>query len=60
MYNAKIFLNFVRLWEFKDVLAWQFLTMEAAETLCMVVVPPEERTFRKNIGVIDLSKIHIL
>ena len=27
---------------FKDVRGWQFFTIEAAETLCMVCVPPEE------------------
>ena len=26
---------------FKDVQGWQFLTMKAAETLCMVCLPPE-------------------
>ena len=45
---------------FKDVRGWQFLTIEAAETLCMVCVPPEEHILRKNIWVIDLSKNHIL
>ena len=28
--------------EFKDVRGWQFLTMKAAETLCIVCLPPEE------------------
>ena len=27
---------------FKDVRGWQFLTMKAAETLCIVCLPPEE------------------
>ena len=26
----------------KDVRGWQFLTMKAAETLCIVCLPPEE------------------
>ena len=33
----------------KDVRGWQFLTIEAAETLCMVCLPPEEHIFRKSI-----------
>ena len=33
---------------FKGVLGWQFLTIEAAETLCMVCLPPEEHIFRKK------------
>ena len=32
----------------KDVRGWQFLTIEAAETLCMVCLPPEEHIFIKN------------
>ena len=37
------------------------MTIEAAETLCMVCVLPEEHIFRKkNTWVIDLSKDHIL
>ena len=32
----------------KDVRGWQFLTVEAAETLCMVCVPTEEHIFRKK------------
>ena len=28
----------------KDVRGWQFLTMKAAETLCIVCLPPEEHT----------------
>ena len=27
---------------FKDVRGWQFLTMKAAETLCIVCLPPEK------------------
>ena len=27
---------------FKDVRGWQFLTIKAAETLCIVCLPPEE------------------
>ena len=33
------------------------LTIEAAETLCMVCLPPEEHIFRKNIWVTDLQKV---
>ena len=36
----------------KDVHGWQFLTIEAAETLCMICVSPEKR----SIWVIDLPK----
>ena len=32
----------------KDVRGWQFLTIEAAETLCMVCLPPDEDIFRKK------------
>ena len=35
----------------KDVRGWQFLTMKAAETLCIVCLPPE-----KNIWITDLPK----
>ena len=34
---------------FKDVRGWQFLTIEASETLCMVCLLPEEHIFRKKI-----------
>ena len=34
----------------KDVRGWQFLTIEAAEILCMVCVPPEEHNFGKKLG----------
>ena len=44
----------------KDVRGWQFLTIEAAETLCMVCLPPKEHIFRKNIWVTNLSKSHTL
>ena len=43
----------------KDVRGWQFMTIEAAETLCMVCLPPEEHIFRKKIWVTDLSKSRI-
>ena len=43
----------------KNVRGWQFLTIEAAETLCMVCLPPEKRTSEKDIWVTDLSKSHI-
>ena len=35
----------------------EVLTIEAAETLCMVCLSPEEHIFRKHIWVTDLSKI---
>ena len=44
----------------KDVRGWQFLTTEAAETLCIICLPPKEHIFRKNTWVTDLSKSHIL
>ena len=39
---------------FRDIGGWQFLAIEAAETLCMACLP---HIFFKNIRVIDLSKI---
>ena len=38
------FVDFVdlKIFKFKDVRGWQFLTMKAAETLCIVCLPPEE------------------
>ena len=44
---------------FKDVRGWQFLTMKAAETLCIVCLPPEEHISGKNLGNRP-SKNHIL
>ena len=36
---------------FKDVRGWQFLTMKAAETLCVVCLPPEEHiSWKKYLG----------
>ena len=49
------FLNLVADFDVKDVRGWQFLTIEAAESLCMVFVPSEEHFQKKNIEVIDLS-----
>ena len=40
----------------KDFWGWQFLTMKAAETLCIVCLPPEEHISWKNIWVTDLPK----
>ena len=37
-----------------------FLRIDAAKTLCMVCLPPEERIFQKNFWVADLLKSHIL
>ena len=36
-------MSFVHLLDIKDVREWQFLTVEAAETLCIVCLPPKER-----------------
>ena len=45
----------------EDVRGWQFLTVEVAETLCMVYLPPEEHiSKKKNVWVTDLSESHIL
>ena len=41
---------------FKDVRGWQILTIEAAETLCMVCLPPEEHIFRRKFLGNRLSK----
>ena len=36
---------------FKDVRGWQFLTMKAAETLCIVCLPPEKYiSWKKYLG----------
>ena len=34
--------QFRQAFTFKDVQGWQFLTMKAAETLCIVCLPPEK------------------
>ena len=34
----------------KDIRGWQFLAIEAAETLCMVCIQPEEHISKKIIG----------
>ena len=36
----------------KDIRGWQFLTIEAAETFCMVCLPPEAHFFleKKYLG----------
>ena len=44
----------------KDFRGWQFLTIEAVETLCIVCLPAEEHIFGKSIWVTDFSKSHIL
>ena len=41
--------NLTATYPFKDVPGGQFVTIEAAETLCMVFVPPEEHIFREKI-----------
>ena len=39
----------------------RFLTIEAAETLCMLCLPPEKHILRKKyLGVTDPSESHIL
>ena len=35
---------------FKGLREWQFLTMKAAETLCIVCLPPEKHTSWTKIG----------
>ena len=46
---------------FKDVRGWQILTVEAAETLCMVCLPPEEHMFRKKYsGNRPFKKSHFI
>ena len=42
-------ITFVHELAVKGVGGWQFLTIEADETLCMVRLPPEERIFKKII-----------
>ena len=45
----------------KDVRGWQFLTIEAAETLCMVWLPLEEHIFRKKyLGNRPFKKSHFV
>ena len=45
----------------KDVRGWQFLTIEAVETLCMVCLPPEEHIFRtKYLGNRPFKKSHFI
>ena len=41
----------------KDVRGWQFLTIEAAEALCMFCLPPEEHIFIKDIWVTTFQKV---
>ena len=46
---------------FMDVRGWQFLTIEADETLCMVCLPPEEHIFRKKyLGNRPFKKSHFV
>ena len=45
----------------KDVRRWQFLTIEAAKTLYMVCLPPEEHIFRKELlGNRPFKKSHFV
>ena len=45
----------------KDVRGWQFLTIEAAQTLCMICLPPEEHIFRKKyLGNRSFKKSHFV
>ena len=46
--------------DIRDVRGGSFLTMKAAETLCIVCLLPEEYISLKNIWVTDLPKHHIL
>ena len=58
--DFRLFLSFVLALKMFETI-WQFLTLEAAETLCAVCVPPEEHILeKKNTRVIDLSKTHLL
>ena len=34
----------------KDFRGWHFLTIEAAQTLCMVCLPPEEHIISEKIS----------
>ena len=46
--------------QFKDVRGWQFLTI-AAETLCMVCLPPEGHIFiKKYLGNRPFKKSHFV
>ena len=46
---------------FKDFLGRQFLTIEAAETLCTVCIPPEEHIFRKKyLGNRPFKRSHFI
>ena len=47
-FSRVIIIQYFKTALFKDVRGWQFLTIEAAETLCMVCVPPEEHIFGKK------------
>ena len=45
----------------KNVRGWQILTIEAAETLCMICLPPEEHIFRKKyLGNRACKKSHFV
>ena len=48
--------------DIKDVRGWQFLTTEAAETLCMVCLPPEEHisSEEKYLGNRPFKKSHFV
>ena len=44
-----------------DVPGWQFFTIEAAGTLCMICLPPEEHIFRKKyLGNRPFKKLHFV
>ena len=59
--HCLLFLEHGFLHDFKDVRGWQFLTMEAAETLYMVCLPPEEHIFRKKyLGNRPFKKSHFV
>ena len=55
---AKFLRNSLPLSWFKDVQGRQFLTLEAAESLCMVCLPPAEHIFRKKyLGNTTFQKV---
>ena len=52
--NQLLYINFP---SFKDLRGWQFLTMKAAGTLCIVCLPPEDTFPEKNIWLPAFQKI---
>ena len=44
-------------YDINDARGWQFLTMKAAETLCIVCLPPEKHFLKKYLGNRPSKKI---